>query len=184
MIASIIRAEVFFNTAPFDDKTCQYCLSYLITQRPCRADFFFSTSGASVALNKWSVIEVGSYIITASLLDLKPLLQRCSGRRTPRGNSIKLDNRPNESPSHITLARTPVFDEEELLAPPTAVATLPERSRPEDATGAEQSPTAPISPGHAWRWHEPHNSLRSWSVSGGGTAMVPIPEALAGREKN
>ncbi|KAK2606737.1 hypothetical protein N8I77_005468 [Diaporthe amygdali] len=50
LVASIVRVQIFFTTAAFKDRTW-----------------------ASVDLCGWSVIEVGTYIITACLPEMKPL---------------------------------------------------------------------------------------------------------------
>lgn len=185
-------------TSPLSDETCKSSHECIHPGLPTDLDhtvltcLLFLLVGSSVALNKWSVIEVGTYIITACLPDLKPLLQRWSGKRAAaHASSIKLDNnRQNYSPAHMGISspstRTATFADDYLLTPPpSASMKSPGISRvaqdlPEDEL---KSPKTPISPAHARRWHVPRNSLRAWGVCEEGPVVVAMPETSMAREE-
>lgn len=118
-----------------------------------------NASGSSVTLSKWSIIEVGTYIVTACLPELKPLTRKCLGSRPGRQKLIRLSTYPPTSPS-FDCKRARLSDEEQHIRAPEAV--FQAKAEPEGPLRAHTKPAHRSYMGRLYvrRWQEPRNSSR------------------------
>lgn len=98
VIASIVRVQIFFDTAAFADRTCWCPYPHFLFQLLSGADV---QTGASVDLCGWSIIEVGTYVITACLPALRPLVPFFTPRRllAKARNMMTIPNGGHSSPT-------------------------------------------------------------------------------------